>query len=179
MKMKGLIQDLLKLSRVSTDDIVSSVVNTNEIVNSALDDLSVAIEECDANVVVNQMPSVSGQNTQLTQLFENIIGNALKYRSDERKPRIEVSATQQNGRVTFSIADNGIGIEERFLEKIFGVFQRLHSNTSSYDGTGIGLALCKKIVKRHGGRIWVTSVIGQGTTFHFTLKSAEANITVS
>lgn len=173
MKMKRLIQDLLKLSRVSTNEAVFTTVDTNEIIRSALDDLSVAIEECEANVVVNQLPSVTGQNTLLTQLFENIIGNALKYRNDERRPEVEVGATEQNGVVTFSIRDNGIGIEERFFEKIFGVFQRLHSN--SYRGTGIGLALCKKIVKRHGGRIWVESAMGKGTTFYFTLKSAKVN----
>ena len=174
IKMKNLIQDLLKLSRIGTADGSLVPVETSDIVGSALDDLSVAIEECDGEVVVGEMPVVVGQSTMLTQLFENLIGNALKYRDDERAPRIEISAEQNNGETIFSIKDNGIGIEERFLDKIFGVFQRLH--TVEYKGTGIGLALCKKIVNRHGGRIWAESVAGEGTTFYFTLK--KLNITV-
>lgn len=169
-KMKHLIQDLLKLSRVGTAEDSFTRINTNEIVNSALDDLSIAIKENDAEIIVGQLPDVLGQSTLLTQLFENLIGNALKYRRDEISPRIEIYATRRNGQVTFSVKDNGVGIEERFLEKVFGVFQRLHTGTK-YSGTGIGLALCRKIVRRHNGEIWARSTEGKGTTFNFTLKS--------
>jgi len=169
LKMKNLIEDLLRLSRIGTSETSFVPVNTNEIVKSALDDLSVSIAESQAEINVEQLPDVVGQGTLLTQLFENLIGNALKYRDTEKTAEIHISAVRQNGRVTFAVKDNGIGIEERFLEKIFGVFQRLHSN--GYKGTGIGLALCKKIVSRHGGMIWAESTAGEGSEFKFTLKS--------
>ncbi|MHC4216192.1 MAG: sensor histidine kinase, partial [Planctomycetota bacterium] len=173
IKMKTLIQNLLELSRIGTTEASFVPIDTGKIIDSALDDLSIAISECNGEVVVSDLPAVIGHDTLLTQLFGNLIGNALKYRSDERPPRIEVSAKPSNGEMVFSIKDNGIGIKERFHDKIFGVFQRLH--TTEYEGTGIGLALCKKIVDRHGGRIWIESVAGEGTTFHFTLK--KANVT--
>lgn len=173
VKMKGLIQDLLKLSRVGTAETVFVPLDTSEIVNSALEDLAMAIKDKQAEIVVEPLPGVLGQNTLLTQLFENLIGNALKYRRENVAPRVEISAVEQDGQVTFSIKDNGIGIEERFLEKIFGVFQRLHNK--EYEGAGIGLALCRKIVRRHGGGIWAESTLGEGTTFYFTLKSANVN----
>lgn len=173
VKMKLLIQDLLKLSRIGTDEELFKAVDTGEVVAIAIDDLSVAIGESGAEVVVGNLPTVHGQKVLLTQLFENLIGNALKYRSADRTPIIEIDAEVKDDQATFTIKDNGIGIEDRFKEKIFGVFQRLH--TTEYSGTGIGLALCKKIVKRHGGKIWMDSVFGEGTTFYFTLKTAKIN----
>jgi len=169
IKMKKLIEDLLKLSRVGTVEALFGRVNTNEVVNSALEDLSETIRETNAEIIVDKLPDVLGQDTLLVQLFENIIANAVKYRRDNVKPRIEIKAAQNNDRVTFSIEDNGIGIEQQFLERIFGVFQRLH-NDKKYKGTGIGLALCKKIVQRHRGEIGVQSTPGKGTTFSFTLE---------
>ena len=174
MKMKTLIQDLLKLSRIGAADTVFKPVNIKNVIDIVLDDLSVAITESDAEIIVGDLPDVMGQDTMLIQLFENILGNALKYRTPDRKPRIEISAEEQNGRVTFSIKDNGIGIEDKFKDKIFGVFQRLHS--SRYEGTGIGLALCKKVIDKHGGKIWVESDFGKETTFYFTLKSTHVNL---
>lgn len=174
IKMKDLIQDLLRLSRIGTAEVSFQPVEINEVLNSALDDLSVAIVESKAEVVIGKLPTVNGQAILLTQLFENIIGNALKYRSDDRMPRIEINCEYNNGRATFSIKDNGIGIEDRFKEKIFGIFQRLHT-TEKYQGTGVGLALCKKIVQRHNGEIWVESTAGQGTTFYFTLSNNLSN----
>ena len=171
--MKTLIQDLLKLSRVNTADTAFKPVNINNIINVVLDDLSVAITESDAEIIAGELPEVIGQDVLLTQLFENILSNALKYRDPDRKPRIEISAVEKNEQVTFSIKDNGIGIEDRFKDKIFGVFQRLHSK--GYEGTGIGLAVCKKVITKHNGRIWIESTIGEGTAFHFTLKSANVN----
>jgi len=170
IKMKNLIQDLLKLSRVSTSKEKSTPIDSNEALNEALDDLLILIDESRAEIVVEQLPVVLAGHTQLVQLLENLISNAIKYRSSERKPRIEIKAKQQGKHVIFSIKDNGIGIEERFHEKIFGVFQRLHNEYKG--GTGIGLALCKKVVTRYGGRIWVKSKLGVGTTFYFTLPKA-------
>lgn len=172
VKMKGLIQDLLKLSRVGTAEKSSATASSAEVVASALDDLSIVIQESGADIEVGQLPNVVVDHTLLTQLFENLISNALKYRNDDRKPKIEIGASEQNGQVRFSVKDNGIGIEERFLEKIFGVFQRLHARDEKYKGTGIGLAFCKKIVEKYGGEIWAESTAGQGSTFYFTMKKA-------
>jgi signal transduction histidine kinase len=171
-RMKVLIRDLLKLSRVGTADEAVTAVNSKEAVSRALDDLSVAIEESGAEVNVGKLPPVMANSTQLVQLFENLIGNAIKYRSNDKKLKIDVSAEADADKVRFSIRDNGIGIEKKFLEKIFGVFQRLH-NDENYQGTGIGLALCKKIIQRHNGRIWVESEFGVGTTFYFTMPKAK------
>ena len=117
------------------------------------------------------MPMVMADPVQLGQVFQNLIGNALKFRSPERPLEVSIAGRVEQSRVTFSVADNGIGIEERFLEKIFGVFQRLHPR-EEYEGAGVGLALCRKIIQRHGGEIWVQSEPGKGATFHFFLSPA-------
>jgi light-regulated signal transduction histidine kinase (bacteriophytochrome) len=116
---------------------------------------------------IGEMPVVMGDKVQLTQLMQNLISNALKYHG-EAPPRVEVMAKAIDGGWQFSVKDNGIGIDPQFFDKIFIIFQRLH-NKSDYSGTGIGLAICKKIVERHGGRIWVESSPGAGSTFHFTI----------
>jgi chemotaxis family two-component system sensor kinase Cph1 len=126
-----------------------------------------AIEDSGAVVTHDSLPNVMGDSTQLAQLLQNLISNAIKFRSD--KPlRIHVSARRSESEYIFSMADNGIGIEPEFFNRIFVIFQRLHGR-DEYSGTGIGLAVCKKIVERHGGRIWVESESGKGTTFFFTL----------
>ena len=176
VKMKQLIQDLLKLSRVGTTEESFGEVKTNEALNSVLEDLFVAIEESRAEITAEELPNVIANPTQLAQIFENLIGNAIKYRSDERDLSIEIGAKAEGDEVVFSIKDNGIGIEERFFDKIFGVFQRLQRDTAKYKGTGIGLSLCKKIVQHHGGKIWVESAFGVGTTFYFTMKKVSSKI---
>jgi signal transduction histidine kinase len=176
VKMKQLIQDLLLLSRVGTGKVEFSNVDTDEVVQTMLDDLALTIEERGAQVVVGQLPPVWGNRTLLTQLFQNLIGNAIKYRSDERNPEIEISTKEQGDQVVFSVKDNGIGIEERFFGKIFGVFQRLHGQDEKYKGTGIGLSLCNKVVQKHGGQIWVDSTLGKGSTFYFTMPKARVKI---
>jgi two-component system, chemotaxis family, sensor kinase Cph1 len=133
--------------------------------------LRAAIEETGAAVSWDALPSVLADDTQLTQLFQNLIGNALKFRSAS-VPRIHVFVSAKEGQWHFMVRDNGIGIEPPYFERIFMVFQRLH-NKAEYPGTGIGLAICKKVVERHGGRIWVESRPGEGSAFHFTLPKVQ------
>jgi PAS domain S-box-containing protein len=172
-RMKRLIDDLLTFSRVNTHGAELDAVDCNIALKEAVRNLSMAIDESGAKLVQeNSLPLVFGDEPQLALLFQNLIGNALKFRS-QRKPVIQVNAARIGTRWEIAIADNGIGIDPQYFDRIFIIFQRLHTR-SEYPGTGMGLALCKKIVERHGGTIWVDSTIDQGTTFHFTLRAATA-----
>ena len=168
-RMKQLIQDLLQISRVSTRGQALVPIEAKNTVTEATEALQISIEEAGAQIKVSGLPRVLADRTQLTQLFQNLIGNAVKFRRKDLPPVITINAVENGTWVTFSVSDNGIGIEERFREKVFEIFQRLHSR-DVYPGTGIGLALCKKIVERHGGKIWCESEFSKGTTFYFTLK---------
>jgi light-regulated signal transduction histidine kinase (bacteriophytochrome) len=132
-----------------------------------LDNLRAAVEEAGAVVHLQALPTVQADAGQMTQLFQNLIGNAVKFHGPE-PPEVEVAAEPQGEEWRFAVRDNGIGMEPEYLERIFGVFQRLHTRTE-YPGTGIGLAVCQKIVERHRGRIWAESALGQGSTFYFTI----------
>jgi PAS domain S-box-containing protein len=166
-RMQTLINDLLAYSRISTDAQVFALTDCKLVLQEALANLTVAIAESDAVVTQDALPMVSGDATQLTQLFQNLIGNALKFR-EERPPKIHIGVARKNGDWRFSVADNGIGMEPQYFERVFLVFQRLHTR-KEYQGTGIGLAICKKVVERHGGRIWAESEAGRGATFCFTI----------
>jgi light-regulated signal transduction histidine kinase (bacteriophytochrome) len=166
-RMQTLINDLLAYSRISTHAQVFASTNCEMVLQEALANLMVAIAESGAVVTRDALPMVSGDATQLTQLFQNLIGNALKFRG-EPPPQIHIGAVHNNGDWRFSVADNGIGMEPQYFERVFLVFQRLHTR-KDYQGTGIGLAICKKVVERHGGRIWAESEPGQGATFCFTI----------
>jgi signal transduction histidine kinase len=170
-RMRELIDDLLEYSRVSTRGNLFEPVDCGEIVTEALANLESAIDKSEAAVTCDEFPRVQGDASQLTQLFQNLIGNALKFRN-ERAPQIHINAEKRDGVWVFSVRDNGIGIEPQYFERIFHVFQRLHSQ-QEYAGTGIGLAICKKIAERHGGRIWVESEPGKGSTFNFTIPERE------
>ncbi|MEI6946408.1 PAS domain S-box protein [Paraflavisolibacter sp. H34] len=170
-RMKGLIQDLLQYSRAASNKELFAEVDLNGVVQNVLQLLYLAIQESGATVRINcPLPVVLANKTQMTQLFQNLLGNALKYRSDQN-PRIEIDCEDLGDSWKFSVRDNGIGIDPKFHEKIFAVFQRLHTK-AEYPGTGIGLAICKVIVERHGGNIWVDSTPGGGSTFFFTLNKA-------
>jgi light-regulated signal transduction histidine kinase (bacteriophytochrome) len=132
--------------------------------------LSVAIADTGAEILAIDLPSIVADPTPLVLLFQNLVSNALKYRGSER-PRVVVRAVEETAHWLFSVSDNGIGIGKQFQTQIFGIFKRLHDR-ASYPGTGIGLAICQKIVERHGGRIWVESEPGEGSTFFFTLPNA-------
>jgi len=170
-RMKQLIEDLLAYSRVGTRGREFHEVATDAPLRRALLNLKSAIDEAGASVSYAGLPTLEADELQLTQLFQNLIGNALKFRSAS-VPRITVSAKEKETEWEFGVQDNGIGIEPQYFERIFMVFQRLH-NKGEYPGTGIGLAICKKVVERHGGRIWVSSSLGEGSTFHFTLPKAK------
>ena len=135
--------------------------------SEALSTLDIPIQESKAEISFDSLPEINANASQITQLFQNLIANAIIYRSEE-KPRIRISAEQQNSHWQISVRDNGMGIEAEYSERIFAIFQRLHTK-EAYSGTGVGLAICKKIVERHGGRIWLESEPGKGSTFYFTL----------
>ena len=167
-RMHDLINDLLKYSRVTTKGKDFEYVNMKEPLEHALTNLKLSIEENDAKVVPsNSLPIIHGDYSQMTQLFQNLIGNAIKYRSLE-SPQIHISAKNENNKWLFSIKDNGLGINPKYADQVFKIFRRLHSN-SEYDGTGVGLAITKRIIERHNGQIWVESEPGNGSTFYFTL----------
>jgi light-regulated signal transduction histidine kinase (bacteriophytochrome) len=166
-RMQTLINDLLAFSRVGRRGQPFAPVNTATCVQLALKNLEVAIRESRACITWDDLPTMAADSTQLSQLFQNLIGNSLKFRG-EKEPQIHLSAVKVDKAWQFSVRDNGIGMEPQYFERIFQVFQRLHTR-QEYPGTGIGLALCQKIVERHGGAMWVESQVGQGSTFYFTL----------
>lgn len=170
-RMQRLIQDLLAFSRVGTKGKDLQDTSSEEALGQALRNLHSAIQESGAQVTHDPMPAVLADEMQLTQLFQNLVGNAIKYQNPG-VPRIHIAAARGEGKWIFSIKDNGLGIDPQYFEKIFGMFQRLHKR-EEFAGTGIGLAICKKIIERHGSSITVESTLGQGSTFSFALEGSE------
>lgn len=166
-RMRMLINDLLAYSRVEADLEKIALTDFNKILEKILDDMMDRIKESGAEVIVEDLPTIPADASQMTLLFQNLIGNALKFRAGSH-PRIHVSSARQETGWVFSVSDNGIGIPSEFFDRIFVMFQRLHTR-DEYPGTGIGLAICKKIVERHRGRIWVESGPGKGTVFYFMI----------
>lgn len=162
-----MIDDLLTYSRVATQAKPFAPVRTEDVVNCVLDNLSLRIEESGATVTRGTLPLVEADEGQLTSVLQNLVDNAIKFRGT-RPPRVRITVQEQGGERVFSVKDNGMGIDPKDQERIFGVFQRLHP-IGKHAGTGIGLATCKRIVERHGGRIWVESAPGKGSTFYFTI----------
>ncbi len=169
-RMDNLLRDLRTYMQVSAKyQAPLDEIDAGEVMNKALLNCQAAIEESGASIFVGPLPHVRMHEFQLEQLFQNLIGNAIRYRNGV--PRIKVAAGLQDNQWVFSVQDNGIGIEPQFQEQIFGVFKRLHSN-SQYPGTGMGLAICQRIIERAGGRIWVESEPEKGSTFYFTIPAA-------
>ena len=166
-RMEELIKDLLSYSQVSTKGKEPVLTDLNKVLANVLDNLRVAISDTQAKIIIADLPILPVDEWQVYQLFQNLIANSLKFKSSE-PPRIHIGVTKDDVCWHFSIKDNGIGIDPKYFDRIFLVFKRLHSR-EEYPGTGIGLASCKKIVERHGGKIWLESAVGAGTTFHFTL----------
>ena len=173
-RMKQLIKDLLQFSRVGTHGKSFQKTNCEAVLKKTLSNLEVAIIENQAEIIYDSLPMIKADDFQLLQLFQNLISNAIKFRS-EKPPQIHIGAISKNGEWEFSIKDNGIGIEKEYEKRIFVIFQRLHTN-NKYPGTGIGLALCKKIVERHGGHIWFESKLGEGSTFYFTIPRNKGDL---
>jgi signal transduction histidine kinase len=166
-RMQALIKDLLEYSQVGTKEKRFESIESSLAVGLAVGNLEVTIEESGAIVTYDELPTVTADFSQMSRLFQNLIGNAIKYRGN-KSPKVHISADRNGNEWIFSVKDNGIGIDPKNLERIFIIFQRLHGR-DEYPGTGIGLAICKKIVERHGGRIWAESESEKGSIFHFTI----------
>lgn len=168
-RMQDLINGLLTYSRVGTRTEPFQPTDCSIVLDRALANLQFAIEESGAEIIRDALPTVMADASQLVQLFQNLIGNAIKFHGEER-PRVRISAERKGDQWVFSVRDNGIGIDPQYAERIFLIFQRLHTR-SEYPGTGIGLAICKKVVERHGGSIWFESAPLQGAVFYFTIPA--------
>lgn len=174
-RMQKLINDLLTFSRVGTRGRDFTTVNCEQVFSDILENLRQTIDDSKAVITHDPLPVILADETQILQLFQNLVGNALKFHREGQHPIIHVSASEQDGEYLFSVRDHGIGIETEFFNRIFIIFQRLHQK-DKYQGTGIGLALCKKIIERHSGRIWVDSTPGRGSTFYFAIPKERERI---
>ena len=168
IRMQSMVDDLLQYARIGNDGIRFVVISGTEELKHVLENLSESIQERGAQVTYDPLPKIKGNPVQFMRLLQNLIGNGLKYQPESAAPCIHIAVADQGDNWCFSIRDNGIGIEEEYVDQIFLPFKRLHT-WEEYQGTGIGLAVCKKIVENHGGKIWVTSQPGKGSVFHFTL----------
>jgi light-regulated signal transduction histidine kinase (bacteriophytochrome) len=172
-RMRAMVNDLLSFSRVEQANSEFEQVDCNRVLDQVTDDLRVQIEENDAEVTVDSLPTVVGDGEQLEQVFCNLVSNAIRYSGDE-PPQVEIAVEERTSHWEFSVADNGIGIDPDKTNRIFEVFKRLHHD-DEYSGTGIGLSLCQEIVEDHGGYIWVESEPGKGSTFFFTVPKQTAD----
>jgi len=168
-RMKDLIKGLLDYSRLGQKTEVKNL-NSNILVQSVCSDLDFLIEKNNAKITIGDLPQIYAYETELRLLFQNLISNGIKFKDPNKSPEIVINAKQNKCETTFTIKDNGIGIDPKYNEKIFTIFQRLHKR-NEYEGTGIGLAHCRKIAELHNGNIWVESEIGKGSTFYFTINS--------
>ena len=166
-RMQKMINDLLVYSRLGTQKKKFEPIDCNILISHVLDNLQISIRENKARIIYDSLPTVLADEVKLMQLFQNLINNAIKFRR-KKSPVIHISAELKQDKWILAIQDNGIGIEPQYFEHIFTVFRRLHTR-EKYPGTGIGLAICKKIIESHGGTIWINSEVGKGTTFFFTL----------
>ncbi len=167
-RMRTLIQDLLTYSRIPSNPQGAKLIDTNELVKQCLQNLEGSILASQAQITIQDLPAIVGNYSQISQVFQNLLGNALKFKDANRLLEVSVSAEPSGLDWKFAVSDNGIGIAQEFSQRIFLVFQRLHTQ-AVYSGNGIGLSVCQRIIERHGGKIWVESTPGQGSTFSFTI----------
>jgi light-regulated signal transduction histidine kinase (bacteriophytochrome) len=173
-RMKVLINDLLDYSRIGRKKEAAQV-DLNKLIQEVLADLNKAITDAGAEIQVGKMPAIKAYPTELKQVFQNLILNAIKFRKKDTPPKIEIAAERQNGEWKFMVRDNGIGIDPQHADRIFVIFQRLHTR-NEYEGSGIGLSNCKKIAELHKGTIWVESTPGEGSSFFFTVKEMDETL---
>jgi light-regulated signal transduction histidine kinase (bacteriophytochrome) len=166
-RMKDLIDDLLVFSRLNTDKKEFKLTDLNQLLENVLFNFESVIEDNKIQIAIDSLPIIKCDASQINQLFQNLISNAIKFRNDE-SPEIHIACQNSDNNWLFSVSDNGIGIDSEHQKKIFNVFSRLHTR-DEYEGTGIGLSICKRIIERHGGEIWVESEPRQGSTFYFTI----------
>jgi light-regulated signal transduction histidine kinase (bacteriophytochrome) len=174
-RMQDMINDLLEYSRVISNRDLFSKCDCNEIIYDAVNNLRVLIKESDAKINYEQLPVISGNQSQLLSVFQNLIGNGLKFRKENETPIIDINTEMKGNKWIFSFKDNGIGIKDGYIERVFEIFQRLNAR-DKYPGTGIGLAMCKKVIENHGGKIWVESEFGKGSTFYFAIPSEKEEV---
>ncbi|HML06258.1 MAG TPA: ATP-binding protein, partial [Methanobacterium sp.] len=169
-RMQQMILDLLEYSRVTTKGEEFKEIDINEALDTALFYLKSLIEDCNVEITHNELPKIMADQSQLTKVFQNLISNAIKFKKPDEPPKIYISSRkdEENNEYIFSVQDNGIGMDSQYSERIFTIFQRLHTR-DEYPGTGIGLSIVKRIMERHGGKIWVESELGKGSTFYFAL----------
>jgi light-regulated signal transduction histidine kinase (bacteriophytochrome) len=172
-RMQKLVQDLLALSRSGRMDMNCERISLNHCADRAIDSLGMRIKESRAEITRDQLPHVWGDQTMLTQLYQNLLSNALKF-TDSNRPLVRLTAERINGQLILGVKDNGIGIDPKYTEQIFAPFKRLHGR-GEYEGTGIGLAICRKTVERHNGKIWIESSRGKGAHFKFTIGEITPN----
>jgi light-regulated signal transduction histidine kinase (bacteriophytochrome) len=168
--MERLIRELLNYARVDTRATAMAPVNLHEVTQGVLGDLGRLAEGAGAEIVVSPLPTVLGDDVQLRQVLQNLIGNAIKFRA-KRPPRVTIRADRDGQMWPVTVADHGIGIDMKFHDRVFEIFRRLHDRDAN-DGTGVGLAVVKRIVERHAGRVWFESTPGEGTRFHFMIPAA-------
>lgn len=174
-RMDRLLNDLLEYSRLGKDEEIEKPTDLNDTIFVVMNNLMASMEETDATILSNKLPIIESSQTAMIQLFQNLLANAIKFRQKETKPVIQINHALENGHHLISVKDNGIGIKPEHQNKVFGIFERLHRK-DEYDGSGIGLATCKKIVNSLGGKIWVNSSKGHGTTFYFTFPKSKGRI---
>jgi light-regulated signal transduction histidine kinase (bacteriophytochrome) len=176
-RMKELIEDLLRFARTRIERTSFCIVSADLILQNALANLGAAIDESHAEITADSLPSICADPGLLTQVFQNLVANSIKFRKDVH-PIVHVSATRHDGQWVFAIRDNGIGIEPQYAERVFQLFERLHGS-EEYPGTGVGLAISKKVVERHQGRIWFSSTPGEGSTFYFSIPVEATEVDVA
>jgi len=174
-RMRVLIQDLLSYSRVTSKEEPFESIDLNVIVKNVISDLEIRIEETKAKVTVDELPRIKADPLQMRQLFQNLVGNALKFQREGATPVIDINFEEQNGKLLISVKDNGVGFDKQYAEKVFEVFQRLHGR-SEFEGTGMGLAIVRKIVERHGGTISAESKENEGATFKICFDANEVTV---
>jgi len=168
IRLQKLINDLLEFSKINRSETDFEQVDTSNILGHVISNLHLLIVENNCLITNDDMPVIKADGSQILRLFQNLIQNAIKFKKEDESPKIHISCVKHNKMYQFSVADNGIGIEMQYQERIFAIFQRLHS-IKDYSGTGIGLSICKRIVERHKGKIWFESKENEGTTFYFTI----------